>query len=93
MLSGGEVLIDVHHQRDDAAGHALRAVPEVPASTTVIGIGKRFGEEVRRGVERANAALVAAAFARLLPEQRRTPLAATHPTTDLTPRPSRCTAT
>lgn len=84
MLSGGDFLADLDHQRNDAAGLALRAVPEVPASTTVIGIGKRFSEEVRRGVERANAALVAAAFARL-PEKRRAQLVATRPTIDLDP--------
>ena len=33
MLSGGDFLVDVDHQRKDAAGLALRAVPEVPAST------------------------------------------------------------
>lgn len=55
MLSGGDFLVDLDHQRNDAAGLQLRAVPEVPASTTAIGIGKRFDAEVRRGVERANA--------------------------------------
>ncbi len=84
MLSGGDFLVDLDYQRNDAAGLALRAVPEVPASTTVIGIGKRFDAEVRRGVERANAALIATAFARL-PDKRRARLAATRPTIDLDP--------
>jgi len=84
MLSGGDFLVDLDHQRNDAAGLALRAVPEVPASTTVIGIAKSFSEEMRSGVERANAALVGAAFARL-PEKRRAQLAATRPTIDLDP--------
>jgi hypothetical protein len=84
MLSGGDFLVDLDHQRKDAAGLALRAVPEVPASTTVIGIAKRFDENVRRGVEQANAALVATAFA-WLPEKRRAQLVATRPTIDLDP--------
>ena len=84
MLAGGDFLADLDHQRKDAAGLALRAVPEVPASTTVIGIGKRFSPEVHRGVERANALLVAAAFARL-PKKRKAQLLATRPTIDLDP--------
>ena len=84
MLSGGDFLIDLDHQRQDAAGLSLRAVPKVPASTTVIGIAKRFDEVVRRGVEQANAALVAKAFA-VLPEKRKEALAAQRPTIDLDP--------
>jgi len=84
MLSGGDFLIDLDHQRKDAAGLSLRAVPAIPASTTVIGIAKRFDDRVRRGVEQANAALVAKAFA-LLPEKRKEALAAQRPTIDLDP--------
>lgn len=84
MLGGGDFLIDLDHQRKDAAGLALRAVPEVPASTTVIGIAKRFDQKVRRGLEQANAALVAKAFA-LLPKERKEALAAQRPTIDLDP--------
>jgi hypothetical protein len=84
MLAGGDFLVDLDHHRNDAAGLGLRAVPEVPASTTVIGIGKRFDAEARRGVERANALLVGTAFARL-PAKRRAGLAAERPTIDLDP--------
>ena len=84
MLGGGDFLIDLDHQRQDTTGLGLRAVPEVPASTTVIGIAKRFDDEVRRGVEQANALLVAKAFA-LLPDKRKEALAARRPTIDLDP--------
>ena len=50
MLAGGDFLSDLDHQRKDAAGLALRAVPEVPAATAVIGtwtIVRRV--EVHRG--------------------------------------------
>ena len=84
VLSGGDFLADLDHQRKDAAGLRLRAVPDVPASTTVIGLGKRFSPEARRGVELANKALVAKAFA-LLPKARRDELASRRPTIDLDP--------
>jgi hypothetical protein len=84
MLAGGDFLCDLDHQREDTAGLRLRAVPDVPASTTVIGLGKRFDERTRAHVERANAKLVKGAFA-LLPEKRRTDLAAQRPTIDLDP--------
>jgi len=84
MLAGGDFLCDLDHQRDDTAGLRLRAVPDVPASTTVIGLGKRFDEQTRAHVERANAKLVNGAFS-LLPENRRTDLVAERPTIDLDP--------
>jgi len=84
MLAGGDFLCDLDHQRDDTAGLRLRAVPDVPASTTVIGLGKRFDEQARAHVERANAKLVNGAFS-LLPENRRTDLVAERPTIDLDP--------
>lgn len=84
MLAGGDFLCDLDHQRADARGRALRAVPEMPASTTVIGLGKRFGAVARRHVERANATLVGRAFA-ALPERRRAALVAQRPTIDLDP--------
>jgi hypothetical protein len=59
-------------------------VPDVPASTTVIGLGKRFDEQARAHVERANAKLVNGVFA-LLPQKRRTDLVAQRPTIDLDP--------
>jgi len=84
MLGGGDFLVDLDYQRKDTAGLRLRAVPEVPASTTVIGLGKRFSAGARQSVEQANAALVAKAFA-LLPEARRDELASRRPTIDLDP--------
>ena len=84
MLAGGDFLCDLDHQREDAAGLQLRAVSDVPASTTVIGLGQRFDEKTRAHVERANAKLVKGAFA-LLPEKRRASLVAQRPTIDLDP--------
>ena len=84
MLSGGDFLIDLDHQRADGAGRPLRAVPDVPASTTAIGLGKRFDQAARRHVERANAALVSKAFA-LLPKTRKEALRSVRPTIDLDP--------
>ena len=59
-------------------------MPDVPASTTVIGLGKRFDEQTRAHIERANAKLIKAVFT-LLPEKRRVDLAAQRPTIDLDP--------
>lgn len=84
MLAGGDFLCDLDFQRNDTAGLALRAVPEVPASTTVIALGQRFDEVARAQVERANATLVKSAFA-LMPERRRAALCAQRPTIDLDP--------
>jgi hypothetical protein len=84
MLAGGDFLCDLDHQRNDRAGLELRAVPSVPASTTVIGLGRRFDADVQSQVERANAALVKKAFA-ILPADRRARLCAERPTIDLDP--------
>ncbi len=84
MLAGGDFLCDLDHQREDAAGLRLRAVPDVPASTTVIGLGQRFDGKACAHVERANAKLVKGVFA-LLPEKRRASLVAQRPTIDLDP--------
>lgn len=84
MLAGGDFMCDLDNQRRDAAGLELRAVPDVPASTTFIAIAKRFDATLSAHVERANATLVKKAYA-LLPEQRRTELAQQRPTIDLDP--------
>ncbi|MDH2902319.1 MAG: IS1380 family transposase [Actinomycetota bacterium] len=84
MLAGGDFLCDLDHQREDVAGLRLRAVPDVPASTTVIGLGQRFDEKARVHVERANAKLVKGTFS-LLPEKRRASLIAQRPSIDLDP--------
>jgi hypothetical protein len=83
MLAGGDFLSDLDHQRKDQVGLQLRAVPNLPASTTVIGLGKRFDELARAHVEQANATLVKGVFG-LLPEKRRADLAAQRPTIDPT---------
>ncbi len=84
MLAGGDYLVDLDHQRKDTAGLELRAVSDVPASTTAIGLGQRFDATARRHLEQANARLVRKAFA-LLPEKRRAQLVAQRPTIDLDP--------
>ena len=84
MLAGGDFLIDLDHQRRDSAGLRLRAVRDVPASTTAIGLGKRFDETAARSVEEANASLVKSAF-HLLPTKRKEELCAARPTIDLDP--------
>ncbi|MGH9075453.1 MAG: IS1380 family transposase [Acidimicrobiales bacterium] len=84
MLGGGDFLNDLDHQRVDEAGRAVRAVPEIPASTTVIGLAKGFGPEVFAGIEAGMGSLVRRWWA-ALPEERRTKLSATRPTIDLDP--------
>lgn len=84
MLAGGDFLCDLDHQRADSAGLVLRAVPGVPASTTVIGLGKRFDAKLRAGIEDANVALVRTVFSRL-PDERVRQLRAERPTIDLDP--------
>ena len=59
-------------------------MPNIPASTTVIGLSKRFDTARRGAVERANARLVNTAFG-LLTEKRRTQLCSERPTIDLDP--------
>jgi hypothetical protein len=72
MLAGGDFMADLDVQRDDTAGRALRAVPEIPSSPTFIGLTQRFDAAVFAGIEAANARLVARWFAAWIPcgEQR-----------------------
>ena len=84
MLSGGDFLCDLDHQRSDTAGLALRAVPAVPASTTAIGLGKRVDAAMADGIERANRVLVKKAF-ELLADNRKGMLLERRPTIDLDP--------
>ena len=84
MLCGGDFLADLDYQRDDAVGALVRAVPEVPASTTFIGLAKRFGDDVFCGIERAMGELVGRWFD-LLPQTQRERLSASRPTIDLDP--------
>ena len=84
MLAGGDFMVDLDTQRGDLAGAALRAVPEIPASSTFIGRAKRFEERVFSGIEEANATLVRRWFA-LLPEKKRGELIGVRPSIDLDP--------
>ena len=84
MLAGGDFFCDLDTQRKDAAGARLRAVAAIPASSTAIGLGKRFDDSTRQAVERANAELVGSAFA-MVSRKRRQELRAQRPTIDLDP--------
>lgn len=84
MLAGGDFMVDLDHQRHDVAGRRLRAVPEIPASTTFIGRTKRFDTPVFAGIEQAMGELVRAWFA-LVPPERRAELVACRPSIDLDP--------
>ncbi len=84
MLAGGDFLCDLDFWRKDAPGRRLRSAPGAPASTTVIGLGKRFDAEMRGRVERANAAVIKTAFA-MLARKRREKLASARPPIDLDP--------
>ena len=84
MLAGGDFMVDLDHLRDDEAGANLRAVPQPPASTTFIGLARRFDDVALGDLAQAVGALVAKAFA-AYPEARRARLAAVRPTIDLDP--------
>jgi len=85
MLAGGDFMTDLDQlSRADAAGAALRAVAEPPASTTFIALAKRFDDVAIGDLESAMGLLVRRAFC-LLPEARRLALASQRPTIDLDP--------
>jgi hypothetical protein len=84
MLAGGDFMVDLDHQRADTAGRRLRAVPDIPSSSTFIALAKRFDDAAFAGIETANAALVARWFA-ALDTERRQALAGVRPTLDLDP--------
>lgn len=84
MLAGGDFLCDLDVARSDVAGCPLRAVAEPPASTTAIGLAKRFDAAHFSGVEAAMGSMAARAFG-LLPADRQDRLRATPPTLDLDP--------
>lgn len=84
MLAGGDFMVDLDHDRADEAGARLRAVPEVPASTTFNALARRFDEVRIRDLESGVGALAARAFA-AYPDHRRAELAAVRPTIDLDP--------
>ncbi len=72
QLLGGEALVALDRQRQDAAAVELSVVPPVPA-TTAGRLARRFTATHFAGVEAANAAVVARAY-RLLPADRRAKL-------------------
>jgi hypothetical protein len=71
-------------QRQDAAGRRLRAVPEIPSSSTFIAWAKRFDHRVFTGIEAANRRLIARWFT-LIDDDRRQALISVRPTIDLDP--------
>lgn len=84
MLIGGDFLCDLDVLRADAAGRALRAVADPPASTTAIGLARRLGATDFAQVEAALATMASRAFS-LLSAERRAGLEAVAPTLDLDP--------
>lgn len=84
MLSGGDFMADLDVQRRDVAGVVLRAVPDVPASSTFIGVAKRFDDVVFSGIEHAIGTLVDRWFSALGEGARRS-LVDARPTIDLDP--------
>lgn len=84
VLGGGDFMCDLDNQRADSAGASLRAVPQIPAATTFIGVAKRFDAKVFARLEAGVGELVRRGFA-ALPAERRATLAASRPTIDLDP--------
>lgn len=85
MLAGGDFMCDLDNlSRADEAGAGLRAVPDAPASTTFIALGRRFDHVRIADVESAVGAMVATWFA-ALSQSRRAELASTRPSIDLDP--------
>jgi hypothetical protein len=84
MLAGGDFMVDLDYQRQDAAGRRLRAVPEIPSSSTFIAWAKRFDHRVFTGIETANRRLIARWFT-LIDDDRRQALISVRPTIDLDP--------
>src|SRR5450759_333503 len=84
MLAGGDFFTDLDPMRADVAGAQLRAVAEPPASTTAVGLGRRFGPDQLAGLRAAQAELIDHQVA-ALPRERRRDLLAVRPTIDLDP--------
>lgn len=84
MLAGGDFFCDLDTMRADVAGAQLRAVADPPASTTALGLARRFGPEQTAGLRAAQAELVDR-YVAALPPQRRRELLAVRPTIDLDP--------
>lgn len=84
MLAGGDFFADLDTMRADTAGAELRAVGRPPASTTALGLARRFGPDQVAGLRAAQAEIVGRQVA-ALPRQRRRALLAVRPTIDVDP--------
>ena len=82
MLAGGDFMVDLDHHRSDDAGRRLRAVPEVPASTTFAALARRFDEVAVGDLETALGMLTRRWFD-ALDDEHRTALIEARPTIDL----------
>lgn len=84
MLAGGDFFADLDSLRADVAGAELRTVADPPASTTAVGLARRFGPDQLVGLRAAQAELVGRHVA-ALPRERRRDLLAVRPTIDVDP--------
>src|SRR5512134_3160820 len=71
MLAGGDFFADLDSLRADVAGAQLRTVADPPASTTAVGLARRFGPDQLVGLRAAQAELVGRHVAALPRERRR----------------------
>jgi hypothetical protein len=81
VLNGYDFMTDLNKVRADAAV-GLRAVPDPPAPSTLIGLARHFGDGQFSGIEKAVGVLNRKVFA-LLDPARRAALTAERPTIDL----------
>ena len=84
MLAGGDFFADLDSLRADVAGAELRTVADPPASTTAVGLARRFGPDQLVGLRAAQAELVGRHVA-AVPRERRRDLLAVRPTIDVDP--------
>ena len=84
MLAGGDFFADLDTMRADVAGAQLRTVAAPPASTTALGLARRFGPAQVAGLRAAQAELVGRGVA-AVPRERRRALLGVRPTIDLDP--------
>jgi hypothetical protein len=84
MLVGGDFFSDLDTLRADAAGTVLRTVAATPASTTALGLARRFSPEQLAVLPTAQAELVGRHVA-ALPRRRRRALLGKRPTIDVDP--------
>ena len=84
MLVGGDFFSDLDTLRADAAGAVLRTVAATPASTTALGLARRFSPEQLAALPTAQAELVGRHVA-ALPCRRQRALLGKRPTIDVDP--------